>query len=129
MAEGILRSFNDPELEVYSAGIFPASKVHPLAIKVMQEIGIDISKNEPKPVSIFSMQEFDYVITVCDSAKELCPAFTGKVKNRLHFSFQDPAVAIGNDEEIITIFRKVRDEIKITFTELYQNELKSSAKN
>ena len=86
MAEGYLKSF-DNRLEVFSAGTEPGSSVHPRAIQVMQEEGIDLSQNKPKAVSEYLHEEFDYVITVCDDAKESCPVFTGKVKNRLHIGF------------------------------------------
>lgn len=120
MAEGFLKSF-DSKLEVFSAGTKPASKVHPKAIQVMKEIGIDISKNYPKNVEQFLDEAFDYVITVCDNAKETCPIFLGKVGKQLHIGFEDPADAIGTDEEILRVFRKVRDEINKNFIEFYKN--------
>lgn len=119
MAEGFLKSF-DKKLEVYSAGTEPSSQVHPKAIQVMAELGIDLSQNKPKPVSQFLAEEFDYVITVCGGAKEACPMFIGKVKNRLHIGFEDPADAIGTDEEITAEFRKIRDQIKSEFEKFYQ---------
>lgn len=114
MAEGLLKSFDD-KFEVYSAGTNPASDVHPFAVKVMEEIGIDISFNLPKDVNAFVNEDFDYVITVCDNAKETCPVFKGKVKKRLHFGFEDPAKAEGTEEEKLEVFRKVRDEITLRF--------------
>lgn len=123
MAEGFLRSF-DKELEVYSAGTRPADKVNPKAIQVMNEIGIDISSNYPKSVDQFINDSFDYVITVCDNAKETCPVFIGKVGKQLHIGFEDPAEAIGTEEEILSVFRKVRDEIKKEFYKFYITELK-----
>ncbi|MCL4551653.1 MAG: arsenate reductase ArsC [Bacteroidetes bacterium] len=120
MAEGLLKSFDD-KLEVYSAGTNPSSRVHSKAIRVMKEVGIDISQNVPKNVDRFLDQSFDYVITVCDNAKETCPVFTGKVKHRLHIGFEDPADATGTEEEIIAVFRKVRDEIKERFKEFCNN--------
>jgi len=120
MAEGFLKSF-DSELEVYSAGTKPAERVNPKAIQVMQEMGIDISKNYPKDVEQFVNESFDYVITVCDNAKETCPVFTGKVGQQLHIGFEDPAEATGTEEEILAVFRRVRDEIKEKFWEFYQN--------
>jgi len=122
MAEGLLKSF-DPELEVYSAGTKPADKVNPFAILTMKEICIDISVNFPKNVNRFINQSFDYVITVCDNAKETCPVFTAQVKNRLHFAFEDPADALGNDTEVLTVFRRIRDEIKNRFYQFYINTL------
>ncbi len=110
MAEGLLRHFGNNKFEVFSAGVNP-SFVHPLAIKVMKEIGVDISNHRSKSITEFLGQTFDYVITVCDKAKELCPNFPGQVK-KIHWSFQDPAEANGSEEERLKVFRKVRDEIK-----------------
>jgi arsenate reductase (thioredoxin) len=118
MAEGILKAM-DNKLEVHSAGTKPASNVHPFAIDVMNEIGIDISANKPKLVDEFIGMDFDYVITVCDNAKETCPVFIGKVKHQLHIGFPDPADATGSKEEIIKEFRKVRDMINKEFREFY----------
>jgi len=120
MAEGILRSM-DPQLEVYSAGTSAEEKVNPFAIKAMAEIGLDISKHKPEPVSIYLDKAFDYVITVCDGAKESCPVFTGKVKHRLHFGFEDPAAARGTEEEIMPVYRKVRDQIKVMIIDFFQS--------
>lgn len=110
MAEGFLKSF-DSKLEVYSAGTKAEKTVNPYAIKVMAEKGIDVSKQFPKSVDLFLKETFDYVITVCDGAKEVCPVFTGNVKHRLHMGFEDPANATGTDEEKLKVYRKVRDEI------------------
>ncbi len=120
MAEAFLKSF-DSSLDVHSAGTFPAKKVHPKSVQVMKEIGLDISKNSPKLVGDFLQDEFDYVITVCDDARQTCPAFLGKVKHRLHYGFEDPADAEGGDEEVLAKFREIRDKIKIKFSEFYQN--------
>jgi arsenate reductase (thioredoxin) len=120
MAEGILQSL-DPSLHVYSAGTKPAARVHPLAVKVMNEIGIDISSEKPKNVEEFLHRPFDYVITVCDHAKETCPVFIGKVQHRLHLGFDDPSDAIGTDEERIAAFRQTRDEIRKRFAEFYRS--------
>ena len=128
MAEGFLKSFNK-NLEVYSAGTNPSEKVNPKAIKVMNEVGIDISNGIPENVEKYLDQSFDYVITVCDNAKETCPVFLGKVKNRLHIGFEDPAEAAGTEEEILSVFRKVRDEIKRDFYEFYSNNIKRAAEN
>lgn len=116
MAEAFLKSF-DGNLEVYSAGTNPASIIHPKAVQVMKEVGIDISANKTKTVQQFLSQSFDYVITVCDNAKETCPFFTGKVDHRLHMGFEDPAEATGTEEEILLVFRKVRDQIRKEFKE------------
>jgi len=114
MAQGFLQSFNKNIL-VCSAGTEPSTKVHPKAIQVMQELGIDISKNNPKSVNEFLNESFDYVITVCDGAKESCPAFTGKVKHRIHIGFDDPSFAEGTEEYIMSEFRRIRNEIKDAF--------------
>jgi arsenate reductase len=123
MAEAFLKSF-DKGLEVYSAGTKPADKVHPKAIQVMKEVGIDISTNKTKTVEQFLAQSFDYVITVCDNAKETCPFFTGKVEHRLHKGFEDPAEATGTEEEVLSVFRRIRDEIKSEFYKFYLENLK-----
>lgn len=114
MAEGFLKSF-DPLLDVSSAGTHPAPSVHPLAVRVMNEAGIDIAGAETKSVDRFTGQPFDYVVTVCDDARESCPLFTGKVGHRLHFGFEDPARATGTGEEKLGHFRSVRDQIRKEF--------------
>ena len=118
MAEGILKSL-DANLEVFSAGTKAEEKVNSYAVKAMSEIGIDISKQKPKSVEGFLTSAFDYVITVCDGANETCPIFSGKVKTRLHVGFEDPASAKGTDDEIMQVYRKIRDEIKTKFKEFY----------
>ncbi len=118
MAEGFLKSF-DSELIVYSAGTSPALVVNPKAVEVMKEIGIDISSNTPEDVQQYLAMEFDYVITVCGNAKETCPVFVGKVLHRLHIGFDDPAEAEGSDEEVMSLFRRVRDEIREGFFQFY----------
>lgn len=123
MAEGFLKSF-DKNLEVFSAGTNPAGKVNPFAVKAMKEIGIDISKGIAENVDKYLNQSFDYVITVCDNAKESCPVFIGKVKHQLHIGFDDPADAVGTEEEIMPVYRRVRDEIKKDFYEFYKDNLK-----
>ena len=123
MAEGFLKSFNK-NTEVYSAGTSPADKVHPKAIHVMAEAGIDLSSHKPKMVDEFLNESFDYVITVCDDARENCPVFSGKVKERLHMGFADPAKATGTEEEILQEFRRIRDEIKNKFYEFYIEKIK-----
>lgn len=122
MAEGILKSF-DASLEVYSAGTNPSAKVHPKAVQVMQEIGIDISSGYPKNVDQYLRQSFDYVITVCDHAKETCPVFLGNVRHNLHIGFEDPAEATGTDDEILVFFRRIRDEIQERFHKFYRGNL------
>jgi arsenate reductase len=110
MAEGLLRQMGGDSFEVASAGVSPSS-VRPEAIAAMREVGIDISGHRSKSVDEFTHQEFDYVITVCDNANEQCPAFPGDTK-RIHWSFDDPAAANGDDEERRSVFRRVRDEIR-----------------
>ena len=123
MAHGFLQSF-DQNIEVFSAGIHPAEKVHPTAIRVMAEVGIDISHHTPKSVNHYLNESWDYVITVCGGANESCPMFTGEVRNRLHIGFDDPSEATGTQEFINSEFHRVRDEIKARFYDFYQNELK-----
>ncbi len=122
MAEGFLKAF-DKNLQVFSAGTEPSSEVHPKAIQVMNELGIDLSINYPKPVDEFLNQEFDYVITVCGGAKESCPTFTGHVKSRIHIGFKDPAEATGTEDEIINEFRIIRDEILRDFFTFYTKNI------
>ena len=123
MAEGFLKKFG-PELQVFSAGTYPAKEVNPNSITVMKEAGIDISSHKPKDINEFTDQSFDFVITVCDNAKEICPVFNGEVKNNLHISFVDPADAKGSKEKILEEYREVRDEIRSAFRQLYLTRLK-----
>jgi arsenate reductase len=122
MAESVLKAL-DSRLEVYSAGTNPAPSVHPNAVRVMREIGVEIGDARPKSVDLFLAQSFDYVVTVCDNAREICPVFTGKVAHRIHMGFRDPAHATGTEEEILREFRLVRDEIKERFSRLLSGEL------
>ena len=110
MAEGLLREMAGDHVEVASAGVSP-TQVRPEAIAAMREIGIDISGYRSKSVDEFVNQNFDYVITVCDNANEQCPVFPGQVK-RIHWSFDDPAAARGEDDARLSVFRRVRDEIR-----------------
>jgi arsenate reductase len=110
MAEGLLRHIAGDRFEVCSAGTRPTD-IRNEAIKVMDEIGIDISGHYPKFVDKLIGQNFDYVVTVCDSAKEACPVFPGKGE-RVHWSFEDPAAVQGSDSERLSAFRKIRDEIR-----------------
>src|SRR5215212_10952623 len=110
MAEGLLRDLAGDRFEVMSAGT-EATHLRPLAIRVMDEIGIDISGHESKTLDRYLGGPFDYVITVCDEANEACPFFPG-AKNRLHWSFEDPSRADGSEEERLAVFRRVRDEIR-----------------
>jgi arsenate reductase len=122
MAAGFLRSF-DNRLDVFSAGTQPAARVNPHAIAAMKEAGVDLSGEKPKSVSQFTSQAFDYVITVCDDADQNCPNFSGKVGKRVHIGFIDPAAATGSEEQMMAVFRTVRDEIKQKFSEYYRSEI------
>jgi arsenate reductase len=122
MAAGFLASF-DRDIDVHSAGTYPARYVQPKAIEVMKEAGIDISKASPKNVKQYLKQPFDYVITVCDDAKETCPVFSGNVRRRLHMGFYDPSFTTGTDEQILAEFRRVRDQIRTRFEAFYRLEL------
>jgi len=124
MAHGFLQTF-DRNIEVHSAGTEPAKQVNQTAVKVMNEVGVDISHHKPKLVDIYLNEVWDYVITVCDNAKETCPVFFGKVKHRLHMGFEDPSHATGPNEHILSEFRRIRDEIKNSFYTLYTTQLKS----
>jgi arsenate reductase (thioredoxin) len=123
MAHGFLQSF-DKRLQVFSAGTVPAARVNPTAIDVMKKAGIDISKHRPTHVSQYINEEWDYVITVCDNAKETCPVFTGKVRHRLHIGFDDPSLVRGSYVEVINEFYRVRNDIRDEFYKLYETELR-----
>ena len=120
MGEGFLKSF-DSKMEVYSVGTEPALQVNSIAIKVMAEMGIDISQSKPKMVNQFLTDKWEYVITVCDNANETCPVFTGEVAHRLHIGFDDPSNTKGSNDFILSEFRRVRDEIKAEFFKFYSN--------
>ena len=110
MAEGLLRELGGERFEVESAGTRP-SAVRPEAIEAMREVGVDIASHRSKSVDEFAGREFDYVITVCDNARESCPVFPGETV-RVHQSFDDPAAVEGAWEERLAAFRRVRDEIR-----------------
>jgi arsenate reductase (thioredoxin) len=114
LAEGILRAAAGDRLEVQSAGSKPAGYVHPLAVKAMAEIGIDISSHRSKHMNEFLDKKVETVITVCGNADQACPMLTGQM-NRHHWGFDDPAHAVGTDEEKMQVFRRVRDEIRRVF--------------
>ncbi len=114
LAEGILGAAAGDFLNVQSAGSKPAGYVHPRAIQVMKDIGIDISGHRSKHMDEFLKQPVETVITVCGNADQACPMFPGQV-NRYHWGFDDPAHATGTDEEKLAVFRRVRDEIKRVF--------------
>jgi arsenate reductase len=122
MAEGFLKSF-DKRIEVYSAGTKPADEVNPFAVRAMQEIGIDISDGVPENVDRYLDRSFDYVFTVCDNARESCPVFMGDVKVQLHIPFDDPADAIGTEDEVMPVYRRVRDEIRERFRIFYNENI------
>jgi len=124
MAEGLLRHMAGDRFEVASAGVAP-SHVRPEAIKAMTELGIDISGHRSKSVDEFLKQEFHYVITVCDNANEQCPIFPGQT-TRIHWSFEDPAAALGDEAARLAVFRRVRDEIKERLQGLIQQDSKLS---
>ena len=123
MAQGFLQFF-DQELEVCSAGTDPSGKVNQRAIEVMRESGIDISNHTSDSVDRYLNEKWDYVITVCDGAKESCPVFTGNVMHRLHIGFEDPSSATGSDEFVLSEFRRIRDEIRAAFWQFYLENIK-----
>ncbi|MCE5329622.1 arsenate reductase ArsC [bacterium] len=127
MAEGFLKNYKK-DWQVESAGISP-KELNQLAVKVMNEINIDISKQKSKGIENFLKDAFDYVITVCDNARESCPIFPGKTQ-LIHWNLTDPAEASGTLEEKLSIFRKVRDEIEENILEFIENEdlLKNKSK-
>ena len=123
MAEGFLRRLGGSAYEAASAGTEPG-ELHPLAIAVMAEEGIDIGGQRAKPVDDFVQQQFDYVITVCDDANESCPIFPN-ARHRLHWSFPDPSAAGGTREERLAVFREVRDGIKARVKEIISGQADS----
>ena len=124
MAHGFLESFDD-RLDVASAGTEASGKLNPKAVEVMKEIGIDISHHSSDPVDMYLGVVWDYVITVCDGANEVCPVFTGKVEHRMHIGFEDPSNATGTEEFIHSEYLRVRDEIQEAFYKLYIEEIKA----
>ncbi|MFQ6125481.1 MAG: arsenate reductase ArsC [Candidatus Heimdallarchaeota archaeon] len=122
MAEGLLKTLYGTHYNAFSAGIEP-SDVNPFAIKVMAELGIDISMYHSKNIENFRGKEFDYVVTVCDHAKETCPFFPGG-KKFLHQGFEDPSTCTGTEEEILTCFKRVRDEIRDWIKNTFESKYK-----
>lgn len=122
MAHGFLQSF-DARLQVFSAGTHPAEQVNPHAVEVMAETGIDISHHRPTDVAICLNETWDYVITVCDHARESCPAFSGEVRHRLHIGIEDPSEVTGSPETIRQAFIQARDLIKERFSRFYLTEI------
>ena len=125
MAEGLLRHDGGRDFEVSSAGTRP-SQVRPEAIEAMREVGIDISGHRSKSVDELADREFDYVVTVCDNAKESCPVFPGKTE-RIHWSFEDPAAVEGDWETRLAAFRRIRDEIRAKFRTLVEGAPESNS--
>jgi arsenate reductase len=121
MAEGLLRHDGGNVYEVFSAGTKP-TRVRPEAITVMREVGIDISGHRSKSVDEFAGQDFDYVITVCDNAKQSCPVFPVKTK-RIHWSIEDPAAVQGSEDEILTAFRRTRDHLRARLQAFARGEM------
>jgi arsenate reductase len=124
MAEGLVNHFLAGKAQAFSAGVSPG-QVNPKAIKVMAELGIDISRHRSKSVSEFEGQDFDLVITVCDKAREQCPFFPGATR-MLHVSFTDPGQTEGTEAEILAIFRQVRDEMREKLLPLIEEATKDS---
>lgn len=114
LAEGILKARLGDAFRIESAGSNPAGHVHPLAIRAMEEIGIDISGHRSKHLDEFLGEDFETVITVCGNADQACPVFPGQL-NRHHFPFDDPAHATGSEDEQLRVFQRVRDEIRAVF--------------
>ena len=122
MAEGIARHFLSDKIEAFSAGT-AATFVNPLAIKVVKEIGIDISGHQSKNLSAFYGQNFDYVITLCGSAHEACPVYFGGTQ-KIHIGFDDPTKATGSEEDVLHEFRRVRDDIRDRFITFFASDRK-----
>jgi len=120
MAEGFANFYGKGKIEAFSAGIQPTD-VNKYAVMVMKEIGIDISRHKSKSISIFAGNKFDYIITLCESAKQNCPFFPGNAV-RLHWDIEDPASAAGTEQEILDAFRTVRDKIKNNILDIYRAE-------
>ena len=121
MAEALWNEFGEDEWDAVSAGSNPAGYVHPLAIRAMDEMGLDISEHRSKHLDEFRREPFDLVVTVCDSAREACPVFPG-AKQTLHWPFEDPAEATGTDEEKLPVFRSVRDQIRARIADYLRHD-------
>jgi len=128
MAHGFLQSF-DKNITVCSAGTQASGKLNEKAVQVMKEAGIDISQHTSDSIEKYLYDEWDYVITVCGGANEACPAFFGKVKHRMHIGFDDPSHAEGTTEFVMSEFYRVRDEIKVAFRKLYDEEINREIEN
>lgn len=116
MAEALLRHLGGDRVDVMSAGSTPAPQVHPLAVRAMAEIGLDISSQRPKPLTDFLGQPFDYIIAVCSKAAEACPFFPGPAQ-RIHWFYDDPAAVAGSEEERMAAFRAIRDDLRTRIAE------------
>ena len=125
IAEGWLRHMASDRFDVYSAGSIAAG-LNPNAVKVMAEVGVDVSRQRSKRVDTFAQRRFDYVVTVCDDAHRECPVFLGQVGKRLHWPFEDPAEATGSHEEVVRVFRLVRDQIKARLERFVEEEAKAA---
>ena len=125
MAAAWINHLLGDDWEALSAGTAPATRVHPLAVRVMAEVGVDISDHVPQHVERFVGQPWDLVVTVCDSAAEACPTFPGRVA-RMHVSFTDPAAATGTAPEQLAVFRRVRDEIRERLLPAIQDKAQSA---
>ena len=123
MAHGFMQSF-DGRLHVRSGGTEPAARINPMAVEVMADLGVDISNHTPHLVDEYLDEEWDYVVTVCDHANETCPAFFGKVRNRLHLGFEDPSQATGTPEFIHGEYIRIRDKIRETFLDFFNENIK-----
>jgi len=124
MAHGFLQSF-DKNITVCSAGTEASGKLNANAVKAMKEVGVDISHHTSDSVDMYLKYQWDFVITVCGGANEVCPVFIGKVNNRIHIGFDDPSLAVGSNEFIWSEFRRVRDEIRDAFSDLYIQKIKT----
>ena len=124
MAEALLREISGNDFDASSAGINP-SRVNPIAIRVMSEIGIDMTGQRSKSINVMRGQRFDYVITVCDNARAACPVF-GPAQEQLHWSFDDPAQATGTEDQCLAVFRKVRDSIAERVKEFASKRIQAS---
>ena len=120
MAEGFA---NQMGWDAYSAGTKPEAEVNPFAVKVMAEIGINISLHSPDHISMYLDANFEIIATVCDNARETCPVFTDRSDHQIHHGFEDPADAAGSDEEITEVYRRIRDEIRGWVKELTGDNL------
>jgi arsenate reductase len=123
MAEGLANRFLSDRVEAFSAGT-EATRINPLAARVMAEIDIDLSGHHSKALDEFAGEPFDYVITLCGDANEKCPLFFGGVK-RIHIGFEDPSRLPGSEEVVLPEYRRIRDEIKLTLCDFFEKELAS----